>query len=378
MKFVISTQEFNYLINKCSHLIPANPTTAILSNVFLEAKNGEIVLTATDLTVGIRCYTEAKILQEGSTTLPAKKLAALLRELTSINVEVTTNENHLTEIQADSSIFKLYGMNGSSYPELPNFADAIPIKLPQEQLKEMLFRTSFAVAKDDARYVLTGVFLYINGSTASFVGTDGKRLARTYLPLEIDAGFTGGYIIPIKAVDEILKNLSDEGDATLYLLDDKIAVETENSFLASKLISGDYPDVNRVIPEKCSQVISLHREELLSLLRQVSLFTPESYHSVRFTFGNGEVKLSANTKNFGEGNVSMPVNYHAAMLDIAFDPLFFIDILKRTKGERVSLGLIDSFNPGVITDSEKSIASSTVTATPLFILMPMRLSTDVD
>lgn len=376
MKFVISTQEFNYLISKCQHVVPPNPTMPVLSNILIEAKNGELTLTATDLTVGVRCFTEAKVLEEGSTTLPAKKLASLIRELTAMNVEFTTNENHVTEIIADSSKFKLHGMAGSNFPELPSFGEAMPVKLPQEQLREMFFRTSFAVSKDDTRYALTGVFLHVENGQACFVGTDGKRLARTHLPLQVDPAFNGSYIIPIKAVDEILKNLNEEGDATLYLLNDKIAVETENSLHVTKLLSGDYPDVNRVIPDKSGQVVTLHREELLTLLRQVSLFTAEGYHSVRFSFGNGEVKLSANTKDIGEGNVSMPVNYHAEQIDIAFDPNFFMDILKHTKGERVSLGVTDSFNPGVITDSEKG-SLETAGSSPLFVLMPMRLNENV-
>lgn len=376
MKFVISTQEFNYLISKCQHVVPPNPTLPVLSNILIEAKNGELTLTATDLTVGVRCFTEAKVLEEGSTTLPAKKLASLIRELTAMNVEFTTNENHVTEIIADSSKFKLHGMAGSNFPELPSFGEAMPVKLPQEQLREMFFRTSFAVSKDDTRYALTGVFLHVENGQACFVGTDGKRLARTHLPLQVDSAFNGSYIIPIKAVDEILKNLKEEGDATLYLLNDKIAVETENSLHVTKLLSGDYPDVNRVIPDKSGQVVTLHREELLTLLRQVSLFTAEGYHSVRFSFGNGEVKLSANTKDIGEGNVSMPVNYHAEQIDIAFDPTFFMDILKHTKGERVTLGVTDSFNPGVITDSEEG-SPATAGSSPLFVLMPMRLSENV-
>lgn len=252
----------------------------------------------------------------------------------------------------------------------------MPIKLSQEELREMFFRTSFAVSKDDTRYALTGVFLNVENGQACFVGTDGKRLARTHLALQVDPGFNGSYIIPIKAVDEILKNLKEEGDATLYLLNDKIAVETENSLHVTKLLSGDYPDVNRVIPENSGQAVTLHREELLTLLRQVSLFTADGYHSVRFSFGNGEVKLSANTKDIGEGNVSMPVNYHAEQIDIAFDPSFFMDILKHTKGERVTLGVTDSFNPGVITDSEEG-NTATAGSTPLFVLMPMRLSENV-
>ncbi len=372
MKFVISTQELNYLINTCQNVVSAKPAMPILSNLLIEAKNGELMVTGTDLSVGLRCFTEAKIIEEGSTTLPAKKFASLIRELTAINVEISTNEHHVTEICADSSRFRLNGMSGNEFPALPDLSNALSIKVSQESLKEMFFRTSFAVSRDDNRYSLTGVYMHVENQKARFIGTDGKRLARAHLDLETDASFTGGYILPLKAVEEMLKILQDESEATLYLTPDKIGLETDNCFLVSKLLSGEYPDVSRVIPAKSDALVSIHREELMTLLRQVSLFTVEAHHSVKFSFGSGELKLSANTMEIGEGKVSMPVNYRGAPLDIAFDPAYFLDILKHSKGERINLGLTDSFNPGVITDvdeEEKKPGSS-----PLFILMPMRLS----
>lgn len=372
MKFIIATQEFNYLINTCLNVVPAKPTLPVLSNLLIEAVNDELIVTATDLTVGIRCFTDAKILREGSTTIPAKKLAQLMRELTAINVEVSTNENEVTEIVADSSRFKLNGMNKSEFPSLPNMAGATQITVKQNDLKDMLYRTSFAVSREDNRYALTGVHMQIAGSEAIFVGTDGKRMSRTRMPVSLEGAFSGGYIVPLKAVEEIQKNLTQDGDATLSLLHDKIAVESGNTRIITKLLSGEYPDVGRIIPEQCDVTVALHRDELMSLLRQVSLFTDDSHHSVRFSFSDGELKLSANTMEIGEGRVSMPVNYHGQKLDIAFNPAFFLDILRHTTQETVTMGVIDGYSPGVITDSEAFSKASE--ARSLFVLMPLRLN----
>lgn len=373
MKFVISTQEFNYLISKCLNVVAQKMTIPILSNILIEAINDELILTATDLTVGVRCYTEAKILEEGATTLPAKKLAQLVRELTSVNLEITTNANEVTEIVADSSRFKLNGMNKSEFPALPSVAGAASFKIKQADLKDMFFRTSFAVSREDNRYVLTGVYMNIANGEASFVGTDGKRLAKAHVPIEIDPSFASSYVIPLKAVEEILKNLTEEGEATVYLVSDKIAIEASNTMIVTKLLSGDYPDINRVIPESTEAVVSLHREELMALLRQVSLFAADNNHSVRFTFMDGELRLTANTMEIGEGKVSMPANYHGPKLEVAFNPNFFLDILRHSKGETVKMGVTDAYNPGVITDKEVEMNSANA-ASPLFVLMPMRLN----
>jgi len=368
MKFIISLQELNKLLSKIQNIVPQKATIPILSNVLLEASGGDLILTATDLTVGIRCFTEAKILEEGATTLPAKRLAQLTRELVTPHVEVHTNEHHITEVTAGSSHFKLHGMDKSEFPALPEFAETSQFKISQKQLKEMFFRTSFAVSREDNRYVLTGVFLQIGDGEATFIGTDGKRLAKNKLALSLDPSWKGEYIIPLKAVEEITKNLNDEGDAIIYLMPDKIAIEANQSILITKLLSGAYPDTNRIIPESMETHLSLHREELITLLRQVSLFTSESNQSVRFSFSKGELKLTANSSEVGEGQVSMPVNYQGERLDMAFNPHYFLDVLRHTDEETLDLGIIDAFNPVVIKEEAEEKKDDS-----LCLIMPMRL-----
>lgn len=374
MKFVLSTQELNYLINKIQNVVGQKATIPILSNFLIEAYNDELILTATDLTVGLRCFTDAKILEEGSTTLPAKRFAQLVRELTTANIEISSNPNEVTTIVAGTSRFKLNGMNKSEFPILPDTSSAHAFQIKQSDLKDMFYRTAFAVSKEDNRYTLTGVLVHIANGCATFVGTDGKRLARAFTKIAVDPQFTSQSIIPLKAVEEILKNLSDEGEAKIFLMPDKIAIEANQTRILTKLLSGEYPDVNRVIPESSEIVVVLHREELLSLLRQVSLFTADNNHSVRFVLTDGELKLIANTMDIGEGQVAMPVNYSGSKFEIAFNPGFFIDILRHCKQETVTLRLTDSYNPGIITDGED--LSSTAMASPLFVIMPMRLSED--
>lgn len=373
MKFQISTQELNYLINKIQNIIPQKPTIPILNNFLIEASNDELVLTAIDSgCVSMRCNTEAQIIEEGSTTLPAKRLAQLVRELTAKNVEISANVQGITTLVAGTSKFKINGMNKETFPNLPDLTEANAFQIKQPDFKELLFRTSFAVSKEDNRYALSGVLMQIGNSQITLSGTDGKRLARAHAMIDIDPAFTSQSIIPLKAVDEIYKNLADEGEAKVFLMADKIAVEANQTLIIAKLLSGEYPDINAIIPKNSEIILSLHREEISSLLRQVSLFTVDQHHSARFTFFEGEVKLAANTKGFGEGDVGMPVNYHGPKIEVAFNPGYFFDILRHCKNETVTLGLIDPYNPGIIIDGEQ--AGLLNQASPLYIIMPMRLS----
>ncbi len=366
MKFIVSRQELSHLIRKIQNVVPQNAPIPILSHFLMEAHEDEIIFTATDLTVGIRSSIKVKIYEQGSLSIPSKRFFQLVRELTEANIEVEASDKEMVEIKSGSSRFRLHGMDKEEFPSLPNLKEAVQFALSGSLLKEVFHRTSFAVSKEDSRYALTGVLMRIEGGRAIFVGADGKRLARTEIPIPLNSPFSGEYVIPLKAVDEIMKILVDEEETTVYLTEDKIGVEAGNTILTTKLLASEYPNFDQVIASRSEMKITLHREELVTLLRQVSLFTNDTSQSVRFTFVPGELVLTANSPEVGEGKVSMPVNYEGERLEIAFNPFYFLDILRHTHDETVTLGVSDPYNPGIITDSTPS----------LFVIMPMRLYND--
>lgn len=363
MKFIISRTDLGNLIRKIQNVVPQNPSLPILSHFTVEAVNDTLIFTATDLTVGMRCVTTAKVFEEGSITLPSRRFFQLIRELTDATLEITGDKKEMIEIKTGSSRFRLNGMDKSQYPSLPDLSEATKFTMKSEVLKEMLYRTSFAVSKDDNRYVLTGVLLKIEAGKAVVVGTDGKRLAKMDCAVPLAEDFYGEYVLPLKAVDEILKILGESEETIVYLMSDKLAIESGNTLLVTKLLSGDYPDFQQIIPSQTTMSLTLHREEITTLLRQISLFTTDSSQSVRFSFSKGELVITANSVDIGEGKVSMPVDYTGGSLEIAFNPHFFLDILRHSKDETMTLGLSDSYSPGILTDSTSS----------LFVIMPMRL-----
>lgn len=366
MKFVVSRNELGNVIRKIQSVVPQNTPIPVLTHVLIEACNDELVFTATDLTVSTRCVVNAKVYQSGSVSIPSKRFFQLVKELTEANLEVSAESGEMATITSGSSCFRLLCMGKDDFPMLPDMQNAVRFVLSAEQLREMLQRTSFAVSREESRYVLTGVLLTIANGIMTVVGTDGKRLAKTDAEVSLDKGFSGDYIIPIKAVEEISKLCIEDSQATVFLDQAKIAVECGNTLLITKLLSGEFPDFSPVISTHSSIRLDLHREELITLLKQVALFTNDTSHSVKFSFSPGELTLTANCTKVGEGKVSMAVNYTGDLLEIAFNPFFFLDILKHSKDELVSLGISDSYNPGIITDSTRS----------LFVIMPMRLHDD--
>lgn len=375
MQFKISTQEFNYLINRVQNVVSPKPPMPLLGNLLIEAYNDELIVTATDLTVGIRCFGEATIIEEGSTTLPAKRLAQLVREMTHPVLEISVNPHEVTQIIAGTSRFKINGMSQSEFPDLPALSEAFRFTLTQKDFKDLLHNTSFACSREDNRYMLTGILMEIADNRVTFVGTDGKRMAKTYTTLQPEnSDVRSRSIIPLKAAEEITKNLLEEGTVTVSVMPDKIGIETDQILIVAKLLSGDYPDIGRVIPEKSNAIVLLHREELTSLLRQISLFTSDNHHSVRFSFNSGELTLSANTADIGEGHVSMPANYQTDKTEIALNPGFFLDILRHCKEEIISMAITDAYNPVIVCDGDQT--ENLLNASPLYVIMPMRLSED--
>lgn len=365
MKAVISKADLVQLLGKIQPIVPIKPPTPILSNILVEAVDDQVIVSATDLTVSMRIYVDAKVLEEGAISLPARRFFQLVKEITSPQIKLHSETQDIVEITTGSSVFKVHGMSAKEFPALPDLSGSSQIVLSQAKLKEMFFKTAFSAAKEDSRYMLNGVQVTLKDRIATFIGTDGKRLARTETEAQGDSSLQGSYVIPLKAVEEMSKMLEDT-DAPVHLnfAQDKVSIESHQLTLISKLLSGQYPDVERVIPKETAQKVVIHREELICLLRQVSVFTSEMSSSVRFSFETGQLFLAAMSSDIGEGRVSMPVDYAGAKLDIAFNPYFFLDILRHLKEETFSFGLNDPHSPGLITDSSKAF----------FVLMPMRLT----
>lgn len=364
MKVIISRTELATLIGKIQSIVSVKPAIPILSNILLEGRNGQITLSATDLTVSMKAEMEATILEEGAITLPARRFFQLVREISSSEIQIESSTDAIATIKSGTSHFRLKGIQENDFPSLPDLSNATTFNLPGLKLKEVLAKSVFAAAREDSRHVLNGVLMHIEEGEATFIGTDGKRLAKVFTSISIEHTHKSDYLIPLKAVEEAVKIIAEENPVTISLLPDKIGLDVGGSILVTKLLSGKYPDVERVIPQSSEVTMTLHREELMSLLKQVALFTNDKSHSVHFVFGSGELTLTANSSDIGDGKVHMPVNYSGTPVEIAFNPFFFHDILRHCKDETISFSITDSHNPGLITDSTKA----------KFVIMPMRLN----
>jgi DNA polymerase-3 subunit beta len=247
MKAVVSKSDLVAMIGKIQNIVALKPAIPILANILIEAVDDQVIISATDLTVSMRCFMEAKVIEEGSISLPGKKLFQLIRELTSPQIKISASVSEIAEITTGTSVFKINGMNKAEFPQLPDLNGSPEVTLPSSVLKEMLSKTAFSAAREDSRYMLGGVQCTIADQKVSFIGTDGKRLAKSSAACGAESQVRGQYVIPLKAVEEMVKILDDsDASVSLSLAPDKIALEAGSQTLIAKLLSGQFPDVERV------------------------------------------------------------------------------------------------------------------------------------
>jgi len=325
--------------------------------------------TATDLDVTISCSVEAKVKKTGASTVPVKRLFGIVRELSGAELELEVDEKNVCSIRSGPSFYKINGLSADEFPPMPTFKEEKKVVLPQETIKGMMKKSSFAISTDESRYVLNGIFISLKDHKMTMVATDGRRLALVDEEADISETDQGDFIIPAKTVNELNRLLADKGQLELRVAENQASFtlkdEQDSSILIiTKLIEGNYPNYRQVIPAETKERISLVREEFLHALRRAEIMTSEKSNSVKLSFGKNKLEITANSPEVGEAKESLAINYKGPEIAIAFNPKYLIDPLTALANDEVFVELIDELSPGVLK----------INGPFLYVVMPMRLS----
>ena len=363
MRFKCQRDAFINAIQTVQNIVTSRPTLPILSNILIETQTNNIRLTATDLDVGISCVVPVDILEQGSITVPAKRFSDIVKEFPSENLNVTTKKNNMVIVDSEVCQFKIMGMGKEEFPKLPEFKDTKAIKIEQQQLKEMLSLTSFAVSFDETRYILNGILFKINKNTITLVATDGKRLAVAERKLSSDADVDLSVIVPTKTVHELNRNLKEGGELLLMVGNNQLLFDLGEVVILSRLIEGEFPDYKQVVPPHSENVMKIERSQLLLAVRRAALLSTPDYQAVKFEVFKNKLVISKSTPDVGESREELAVEYQGKELVIGFNPGYLGDVLKNLNEQMVGIELTDSEKPGVIRASGY-----------VYIILPMRLS----
>jgi len=364
MKFSVVRSKFLDGLQRIQNVVSGRGTLQILQNAMIEAEGDRLCMTTTDLDISERCYVECQIEEPGSTTLPIRRLASIIRELDEGQIMVEVDEDDVATVQSGSSYFKIIGMSVRDFPPVPVTEGKFCYRIDQGVLREMLRKTSYAISQDETRRVLNGVLMAFKDNKLTMVATDGRRLALVEQEIEFPPEAEAELILPNKAVTELMRLLGNEGDLKVYAQKNQAVFEIGTTMMSSKLIDGVYPNYRQVIPGACDERVVIEREALLSALRRVSVVTTDKSNATRLTFSANQLTISINTPDVGEGRDTLPVKYAGKEISIIFNPEYVMDPLKNIDDDEVFLEMNDGHSPALLKCNVPF----------LYVLMPLRIS----
>lgn len=340
-------------------------TMPILANFFLEAKDDQVTIAATDLEVSFRGLYPAEIQEEGALTVPAVSLYNILRELPSTRIDLEGTETASLVIQQGEARYQLRGLPADQFPPLPTPENLELVPLKSRLLKEMIEKTIFSVSGDDLQYHLSGVYVEKIAENdiikLRLVSTDGHRLSlveRTVPGIE-QFGFVEGILIPRKGVAEIQRWLGEEEQSALGIDQKSLILQQDHKFLFIRLLEKKFPDYRRIIPARFRMQITLPRREFYEILRRLSLLSSERFKGVILKFSPEMLELQYINPEVGEGRERLPLarlSFEAdepegaaappeLPLEIGFNARYLIEPLGVMQSERVFLEINDKDKP---------------------------------
>ncbi|MBI3357600.1 MAG: DNA polymerase III subunit beta [Nitrospirae bacterium] len=362
MKVRIGRDELLIGLQRVQGVVEKRNTMPILSNILLEAKQEGAEIVATDLEIGMRGLYKATVLKTGGVTISARKLFEIIKELPSGEIELTAGDNNWTTIQAGKSQFKVVGLPSAEYPALPAIEREGLTPLSGDGLLELIRKTLFAAGDNDARYILNGLLVTLvttdKKTALRLVGTDGHRLAVA----EQEVGKAGSKgapqeikaIIPKKAAQEMRRLLEEGGDGEplIGFTKNLMIFRKSGLLLTSRLMEGNYPNYQQVIPKEGGKKISVNRVDLESALRRVSVLSKEKASAVKVSFASGKMTLFSSSPDYGEATEELPARYEGEALNTGFNARYLLDVFSVMDGESISLQMETPLSPCLIQESE--------------------------
>lgn len=346
--------------------ISPRTTLQILDGILLEAYNGKLKLTATDLEIGIETYLDCNIIEEGSIVINSRIFGDIIRKLPNSTVSIEVEDNNIN-IKCESSEFNILGSNPHEYPTLPKVIDENAFKIPKDLFKTAIKRTVFATAKDETRPILTGVLLKLEGNKCSFVSLDGYRLALCNIAINTVNDIK--IIIPGRVLEELSKILGDEEEELLISTSPgNIIFNLGDTIVTSRLLEGQFLNYKDIIREEHDTKIIVNRKNLQASLERASLLAKEEKANlVKLNIYDNQVVVKSNTE-IGNVHEVISSRQEGDDVNIAFNSKYLLDGIKVIDAEEIELSFMGSLNPCII----KPVDDDNYT----YLVLPVRLAQD--
>ncbi|MBI4563628.1 MAG: DNA polymerase III subunit beta [Planctomycetes bacterium] len=373
MKAITARAPLHEAFQLAMNVVPPRSTIPAVTHLKLTATAGSgktpghLELACTDLEFGLLITVSgAQVKEEGTVVLPAARMGAILRESEGEDVSLDS-DGTLTHVHTSDASFKIVGLDPADFPAVPGFEEQGAIPIDTKDLSEMIRKTQFAVSSEVVRYALTGQLFEIHGKELRMVASDGKRLAF----IKSRTAGRGGesrnlrVIVPTKTMNLLDRVLTDRDETVwIHLEETQVRLKTSRAMIFSRLIDGNFPDYEAVIPADRDKKITLNREALFAAVRKAALMTTDKSRAVRFTFAKGKLTLFTRTADVGEVTVETPTDYEGEEIELTFNPEYIADYLKVMTDPSVELHLKDRSSAAVFKAGKEYV----------YVLMPLTVS----
>ncbi len=364
LKLTVPREELTRQLAVVSRAASTRTTVQVLAGILLRAGGGRLELAATDMEISLRSSLEAEVASEGAVVVPSKLLADLVRLLPAeeVSVEHRSGEG-VVEIVSGAASYKLHTYNAEDFPRLPETAGVELMSVDANAVLETAGRVGRAASRDESRPVLTGILVRFEGQNLVMAATDSYRLAVKETSMgssgpELDA------IVPARALGELTRIAQGADGLQVGVLENQVIFATDGVLLTTRRIEGQFPNYRQLLPETSEHELALPREELLDVVRRVSVMAQRNA-PIRMRFAEGELTVSAQTQDVGEARETLPAPFAADPLEIGFNPEFLRDGIESVEGDELRLKLISSLRPAVIQGEGNDFS---------YLIMPIRLA----
>ncbi|HIF64291.1 MAG TPA: DNA polymerase III subunit beta [Deltaproteobacteria bacterium] len=374
MEITLERESFLTVLNRCQGVVDRRHSMPVLTNLVIETDSDSVIVLASDLEIGLRQSCPAQVKKPGTVAVSARKLFEIVREAPDgIELKLKVLKNSWVEVAYGRSDFKLMGIDPSDHPGVSdspgNGSATTVLSFKVNELLDMIQKTIFAVSTDDTRSNLAGVYLEsaTEGGLLRMVATDGHRLAM--IEKKNSSGeIPSGVILPRKGLNEtarILSDMASEADVKLSITANEAFLEAGSAIMSMRLVEGNFPDYNQVVPKKVPHLMVAERDSLLQTVRRVSLLSSERARGIKFSVQEDSLEVSANNPDLGEASEDVKVKYGGDEIEIGFNSRYLLDVLNvLPDNENVEISLKDQLSPGVVRGIDKDYC---------YVVMPMRI-----
>lgn len=356
MKIRVEKTSLTQVLQKLQNITEKKTSMPILSNALLKASEDQVLeFSATDLEISLWTKIPATVEVPGSTTLSARKLLEIVRELPQELITMETLPNDRVLIQSGRSRFELSTIPAEDFPLLNFYQDIEFFKTDAEVLRKALDKTQYGIPTEDDPFSISGLFWHaVESGGLRFVSSDGHRLVYYEVPAEafpgVDVG--KGVIIPRKGVQEILRAIEKENDVELGIHGNGLVVRTPGTLLSIQLLDSDFPEYQLIIPDERTSSLTVDWEVLYHALKRVSILTNVKWRHVRLVITKGSLELESGNPELGNANDVFDVDYDGEDFSVAFNVRYVLDAIQAMGSTQVRFEWVDQYHGGVFVDAE--------------------------